>query len=69
MTDLHPSDIRQFRDTLGIWMYETLTGVSGVPPEKALAIAATDSRESRRGQDNDLSGLELGDYEDYTTEE
>ncbi|RPI84949.1 MAG: alpha-glucosidase, partial [Chloroflexi bacterium] len=48
MTDLPLSDIRQFRDTLGVWMYQTMTSVLEVPPEKALSIAAQASRDKNR---------------------
>lgn len=48
MTDLLLTGIHQFRDTLGVWMYQTMTGVLGVTPEKALSVAAEASRDKNR---------------------
>ena len=48
MTDLLLSDIHQFRDQLGIWVYQIEVEVLGTPPEEAVLLAAHAGRDKSR---------------------
>ncbi|MDY7076179.1 MAG: alpha-glucosidase [Chloroflexota bacterium] len=48
MTGLLLEDISQFRDNLGVWMYQALVDGQRVPPAKALTLAARLSRDQCR---------------------
>lgn len=48
MTDLHLTDINEFRDLLGIWYYQAQVREMGLPPEEALHRAARLTRDKNR---------------------
>jgi alpha-glucosidase len=48
MTDLMLSDIAQFRDNLGVWIYRVAVDEMGLAPEAALAMVATITRDKNR---------------------
>jgi alpha-glucosidase len=48
MTDLMLSDIAQFRDNLGVWIYRVAVKEMGIAPEMALAMVATITRDKNR---------------------
>ncbi len=48
MTDLILDDVRQFRDNLGVWVYDTLVDELGMSPGEALRRAARIGRDKCR---------------------
>ena len=48
MVDLILDDISQFRDLLGVWIYNSLQNEMGLPPEEAIKSAALNSRDRNR---------------------
>jgi len=48
MTDLELEGIEQFRDNLGVWIYNAATVDMGMPPEKILPIVRTVTRDKCR---------------------
>jgi alpha-glucosidase len=48
MTDLYLEDISQFRDNLGVWLYNADIEILGINPEEALTRAAKSTRDKNR---------------------